>query len=158
MQELSELGKNKSSNYKNAGNIANPIVTDGSILSYYTNPNKYDEVEIFDRAYEQALVLMCGDRLLKSASTINSVIIRKTSTQGVYKIILTNPNSGYKIIHLDECELVNDRKYCKGTISQNGENSFEVTYFDDDDEIVIEYYSKEEVIEFMKKNKLIFQN
>ncbi len=157
MSKVTEIGKIKGQKKVNSA-VVNPITNDKTLLSYYTKESKYDENEIFDRSYSQALELMCGDKLLKSASVINSVTIRKTATDGLYKVILSSPDTNYKIMHVYESELINNRTYCMGSVSKSAENTYEVTYFDDDDEIVIEYYSKEEVIEFMNKNKLIFQN
>lgn len=158
MSKVKSKINNKGSDAIKNSAVINPITNDANLLSYYTNTSTYDENEIFDKSYSQALELMCGDKLLKSASTINSVIVRKTATEGLYKLILNNPDSNYKIEHIYETELVNNRAYCMGTVSKLGEDKYEVTYFDDDDEIVIEYYSKEEVIDFMNKNKLVFQN
>ena len=149
---------NKVQNSIKQGVVNNPIVNDLSLLSYYTDSAKYNKNEIFDKLYSQGLELMGGDKLLKPASTINSVIIRKTTTKGLYKLILSTPESSYKIDYIDEGQLLNNRKYCSGTVSQLEENSYEVTWFDFDDEINIEHYSKEEVIDFMNKNKLIFQS
>ena len=147
----------RGSNPINSSVAVNPITSDATLLSYFKNPSKYNEVEIFDKSYAQALELMCGDKLLKPASTINSVTIRKTTTRGLYKLIINGHESGIQIEHIDEGKLLNNRKYCSGTVSRIGENEYEVTYFDFDDEITIERYSKEELIDFMSKNKLIFQ-
>ncbi|MBQ8475998.1 hypothetical protein IJ531_02945 [bacterium] len=137
--------------------VNNPIANDSNLLSYYTNSDKFDEGEIFDKYFAQGLELMGGDKLLKPASALNSAIIRKTSTPGLYKLITNTPESKCKIQHIDEGQLINNRNYCMGTISMLDVGQYELTYFDEDDEIVIEHYSKEEVIDFMNKNKLIFQ-
>ncbi len=138
--------------------VNNPIAQDSALLSYYTNTQEHSEEEIFDNSYSQALELMCGDKLLKPSGAINTVSIRKTTTAGLYKLILNNPELTFKVRYIDEGELVNNREYCKGTISKLNDDNYEVTYFDDEDEIVIEHFSKKEVIDFMNKNRLIFQN
>ena len=139
------------------GNINNPIANDSILLAYYTDPEKYNKSEIFDKYYEQALELMGGDKLLKPANSINSVSIRKTTTRGLYKLVLNSPEFKIKVRHIDEGELINNRNLCMGTVSKIDDNSFEITYFDKEDEVVIEHFSKKEVIDFMNKNKLIFQ-
>ena len=135
----------------------NPISSDAALLSYYKDSSKYNEKEIFDRFYSQALELMCGDKLIKPASSINNVTIRKTTTKGLYKLITSTPDMKTKIDYIDEGKLLNNRSYCSGTISKINEDEYELTYFDGDDEITIEYFNKEQVIDFMNKNKLIFQ-
>ena len=137
--------------------IKNPITDDSSLLSYYTDSKKYNEAEIFDKYYNQGLQLMGGDKLLKPASAIYLVSIRKTTTPGLYKLILNNPELTFKVRYADEGQLVNNREYCAGTISKINEDSYEITYFDKDDEIIIENFTKKEAIDFMNKNKLIFQ-
>ena len=137
--------------------VNNPITNDSNLLSYYTDSTQYNREEIFDKYYELGLELMGGDKLLKPASSINLVSIRKTTTPGLYKLILNNPELTFKVRHIDESQLLNNREYCKGTISKLDENSYEVTYFDEEDEINIEHFNKSEVIDFMNKNKLIFQ-
>ena len=142
----------------NTINIANnPIANDSTLLAYYTDSSKYNEIEIFDKAYEQALELMGGDRLLKPAGSVNLVTIRKTTTRGLYKLILNSPEFKIKVRHIDEGELINNRELCAGTLSKLDDDSYEITYFDSEDEIVIEHFSKKEVIDFMNKNKLVFQ-
>ena len=138
--------------------VNNPIEQDSTLLSYYTNTQKNSEEEIFDKSYSQALELMGGDRLLKPSGAISSVIIRKTTTPGLYRLILNNPELTFKVRYVDESELVNNREYCRGSVSKLDKDSYEITYFDDEDEIVIEHFTKKEVIDFMSKNKLIFQN
>ena len=148
---MSEITKNTQT-LKN-----NSIANDSNLLSYYTNPLKYSEEEIFDRFYNMGLQLMCGDKLLKPASSINSVIIRKTTTPGLYKLILNNPELKFKVRHIYESELVNNKEYCKGSISKLEEDSYEITYFDNNGEISIEHFNKQEAIDFINQNKLIFQ-
>lgn len=150
--------KNTLQDIKNVklSNAANPIVSDSALSSYFSS-NKFDQAEIFDRQYAMSLELMCGDKLLKPASSINSVQIRKTTTPGLYKLVLNSPEFKIKIRHIDEGQLLNNREYCKGTVSLSDNGKYELMYYDDDDEIVIEHYSKEEVINFMNNNKLIFQ-
>lgn len=139
-------------------NTISPINTnEKTLLSYYSNKNAYNEEEIFDSFYEQALKLMGGDRLLKTVSSINLVTIRKTTTDGLYKVILSGEGSEFSIKHIDEAELLNNRKYSAGTISKLGEDEYEITYFDSDDEIEIEHFNKQQTIDFMNKNKLVFQ-
>ncbi|MBR2068291.1 MAG: hypothetical protein IJ877_00885 [Candidatus Gastranaerophilales bacterium] len=135
----------------------NPIANDSTLLSYYTGSKRYNESEIFDKFFAQGLELMGGDKLLKPASALNSVTIRKTTTPGLYKLISNKYDNKCKIEYIDEGQLLNNREYCKATVSMIDVGMYEVTYFDDDDEIVIEHYSKEEVIDFMNKNKLVFQ-
>jgi len=151
----SEIGKTNTIGAMSSVN--NPIINDSSLLSYYADPSKYNEDEIFDRNYDQGLKLMCGDRLLKPASSINSVLIRKTTTPGLYKLILNNPELTFKVRYIDETQLVNNREYCAGMISKLDKDNYEFSYFDEDDEIVIEHFDKKQVIDFMNKNKLIFQ-
>lgn len=153
-------GESNDLSVKNTVNksMGNPIANDLSLLTYYTDSSKYSEIEIFDNSYSLALELMGGDKLLKPAALANSVIIRKTTTSGLYKLILKGSDLSLKIEYIDESQLLNNRNYCKGTLSKINSDMFELTYFDTDDEIIIEHYSKEEVINFMRKNKLIFQN
>jgi len=134
----------------------NPIKSSSKTLSYYST-SKYDRSEIFDKYYAMGLELMSGDKLLKPVSAINSVQIRKTTTLGLYKLVLNNPQFTKKIRYIDEAQLLYNREYCQGSVSLVDIGKYELTYFDDDDEIIIENYSKEEVIRFMDKNRLIFQ-
>ena len=132
------------------------ITLDNQLSEYYLS-GKYDKSEIFDKHYAIGLELMCGDKLLKSASAINSFQIRKTTTPGLYKLVLNSPEYKIKVRYLDEGQLLNNRKYCKGTVSLVDVGEYELMYYDEDDEIVLGHYSKEEVIDFMSENKLIFQ-
>ena len=150
--------KNEPGNIKKVknGNTVNPIASD-SVLSSYFLSNKYDKTEIFDKQFANALELMCGDKLLKPAISINSVQIRKTATAGLYKLVLNSPEFKIKVRYIDEGQLLNNRQYCKGTVSLIDVGKYELMYYDSEDEIVIEHHSKEEVIDFMSKNKLVFQ-
>jgi len=156
--KISEDVKTKQNSIFNKNTNMTQDITDNNLLSYYTNKDKYDENEIFDKFYAQALTLMGGDKLLKPIASLNNIIIRKTTTTGLYKLIINDLDGSYFIKMLDESQLLNNRLYCLGTISKLDENEFEITYFDSEDEILIEHFNKQDVIKFMKDNKLVFQN
>ena len=135
----------------------NSTKEDSRLSSYYGIKGSYSEVEIFEKNYKSALELMGGDKLLKPSNALNGVAIRKTSTHGLYKVIESKLDLTFNVQIIDEVELLNNRKYSKGTISQISDDEYEITYFDDEDEIEIYHYSKENVIAFMKDKKLVFQ-
>ena len=56
-----------------------------------------DTTSIFDFSYKAGLKLMAGDTLLKPMSSVNKATIRKTSTQGVYKLILQKSDGNFRI-------------------------------------------------------------
>ena len=144
-------------NFKNNQmNTMDKIAADSAISAYYAS-DKYDKSEIFDKHFAQGLELMCGDKLLKPALSINSVQIRKTTTPGLYKLILNSPEFKIKVRHIDEGQLLNNRQYCRGTVSLIDVGVYELMYYDSEDEIVIKQCSKEGIIDFMSENKLIFQ-
>ena len=114
-------------------------------------------IKQFELNYSNALSLMGGDKLLKPASSINKVAIRNTSTSGLYKVITYRPDATFRVKYLDESQLLNNKEYSSGTISKVSDDEYEITYFDTEDEIVIEHYDRAGAINFMMKNKLIFQ-
>ena len=122
-----------------------------------TIPNGISSKDIFDAQYSQAVELLGGDKLLRPAASVNNVIIRKTSTQGLYKLIVNNSiKSSFDVKVIDESELLNNREYCAGTISKVSNNEYEITSFNSEDEISIDRFSKDEVIDYMGKNRMIF--
>ncbi|MBR1616624.1 hypothetical protein IJ670_00585 [bacterium] len=116
-----------------------------------------DTTSIFDFSYKAGLKLMAGDTLLKPMSSVNKATIRKTSTQGVYKLILQKSDGNFRIKYIDESQLLNNKEYAMGTISKISDDEYEITYFGSEDEISIEHYTKAQAINFMKMNKLTFQ-
>mgnify|MGYP006988982527 CR=1 FL=1 len=84
-------------------------------------------------------------------------MIRKTSTQGLYKLIINDSTkSSFDVKVIDESQLLNNRDYCAGTISKVSPNEYEITSFDAEDEISIDRFSKDEVIEYMSRKRLVF--
>ena len=133
-----------------------PVMSQNALLANYLKSAQNNK-DVFDKLYDAALELMGKDKLIKPASSINSAVVRKTTTQGLYKVIINNLSSSPEIKMIDEAQLVNNRQYCAGTVSKIDDDEYEVTYFDEDDEIVIEHFDKAGVVDFMNEKRLVFQ-
>lgn len=139
--ETTSLEQNLNNNFSNTV-ATSPIGAKApSIIKEYINFNT------FDKEFEQAICLMGGDKLLAP----RNAIVRKTSTEGVYKVIYEN---GIKI--LDESQLFSNKKFAAGSVSKLSEDEFEVISFDEEDNMEINHLNKGELIYYMNKNKLAF--
>ncbi len=133
---------------------------DNFLNNVATNPitteNKKSEtktlMENFDNNFELAIKLMAGDKLLRPYAS-NS-IVRKTSTQGIYKVLIKTSN-GSQIKILDESQLFQNKKIAAGSISKLGSDAYEIVSFDEDDNMEINHFDKLGAIEFLNKNKMI---
>lgn len=105
----------------------------------------------FDSSYEQALQLLGGDKLLRPAAT--NAIVRKTSSQGVYKVLIKTSN-GSQVKILDESQLFRNKKYAAGSISKLSDDEYEIVSFDEEDNMEINHFDKLGAIEFINQNKL----
>lgn len=140
---------------KQTNSIKSNVLAPNTIKTV-TIPSGISSKDIFDAQYAQAVELMGGDKLLKPAASVNNVIIRKTSTQGLYKLIINNSTkSSFDIKIIDESELLNNRDYCAGTISKVSPNEYEITYFDAEDEITIDRFSKDGVVKYMSEKRMV---
>ncbi len=141
-----ELKQNKmdSINTAQKSNAANPIKPVYKEIKHYLNKEK------FIAEYEDAIELLCGDKLLKPLDSMANATIRKTSTKGVYKVITND-----KIKILDESQLVNNEQYCKGAISKLSNGEYEIMYYDKQRNVEILHLKLNETIEFLNEHNLI---
>lgn len=124
------------------------------IKPVYKEVKHYLNKEKFLSDYNDALQLLGGDKLLKPLDSLPSIKVRKTSTKGVYKVIISkNGESEIKI--LDESQLINNEKYCVGMISKLNNSEYEIMYYDNQRNYEIVHLGEKETIEFLNEHNFI---
>ncbi len=141
-----------------------PTINSQTIQSYNSNIKKMSFEEKFDKAFKNGVDLGNGAKLLRPIIENTGSTEIKALPNGEFEVKFTSFVGGYKhepnIRTLSYDSLVHDRGLCGGEIKDNGDGTYEITYYKNHQknnfETVTEVLPKDEAMKLIGKLALHF--